>query len=144
MKIFEAIGLFGGGVLAGLFLCSCLVEQAMRRLDAESWLAYKQAKERLFGPVMPMIFGAVLAGQFALAVSAPYHRVIFGLSSAMLGAALVITVTVHLPLNRVFQSWSAASIPASWQHDRQRWQRWNWARCLPTMAAFAAGLLGMT
>jgi uncharacterized membrane protein len=128
------------GVLAGVFLGSALVEQAMAVLEAREWVAYKQAKERLFGPVMPAFFGVTLLAGVATLVLAPGTTA--GVAVGLLVAALVVTVVVHLPLNRVFQSWSPDAAPAGWNGLRARWRSWNWVRCAMAMAAFAVVVPG--
>ena len=131
--------LFLEGLLAGLFLGSSLVEHAVRRLDATSWIAYKQAKEKLFGPVMPVLFGATLLGAILVAMLGrqPPHMV----AATLLAAVLVITVRVHLPLNRLFEGWSPEIPPPGWSDARRRWRDWNWFRCALAVFAFAAALM---
>lgn len=127
------------GVLSGVFLCSALVEHAERTLDAPAWIAYKQAKERVFGPVMPVFFGVTLASSI-LGAALPPLRVGPIAVVLLLAAALAITVSVHLPLNKVFQSWSSMSFSPQWKDDRRRWRDWNWARCALALGAFGVAL----
>ncbi|MCW4116393.1 DUF1772 domain-containing protein [Aurantimonas sp. MSK8Z-1] len=133
------LSVFLEGVLAGVFLCSAMVEQAERALPAPEWIAYKQAKERLFGPVMPAFFGVTLVVAI-IAGLVPHVRMGQGASVLLLAIALAITVLVHLPLNREFQTWSASSFPAQWSEGRSRWRNWNWLRCVCAVGAFAVSL----
>lgn len=126
---------FVDGILAGLFLCSGMVEHAARTLGAQAWLAYKQAKEVVFAKVMPPVsLVAVIltgAGMYAKA------SVVWGVAFACIVVALAITAIVHLPLNRQFDAWTAQSMPARWVDQRDKWRRWNWIRIAFAVAAFA-------
>ena len=133
-------GVFLNGILAGIFLCSCLVEHAARTLSGSHWIAYKQAKEAVFGPVMPVLFGVVLISSIVVAVMGP-HRFAFSTTCVLLILALLITVLIHLPLNKLFQGWSTDALPDGWDHARDRWRKWNWVRCAFAVAAFCATLL---
>ena len=127
-----AIGLCA--MLAGLFLGSALVEHAMRTLGAAEWIAYKQAKERVFGPVMPPLFGIGLLSAVAAAVISRASPA----AAIVLLAVLAITAIVHLPLNARIMAYAPAEPPAGWSAVRGRWRRWNWVR---TGLAIAAALL---
>ena len=120
--------------LFGVFLGSSLVEHAMRNLPGPTWVAYKQAKERIFGPVMPAIFGIGLLVSLTAAVVARQHAPL-AVAAALMVAALVITVAVHLPLNGQFQAWDAHSAPQNWSELRARWRNWNWVRTVLVAAA---------
>jgi uncharacterized membrane protein len=136
----EMARLLLAGVLAGVFLCSAMVEHAERTLGAAEWIAYKQAKERLFGPVMPAFFGLTLVAAVLVALFFQPMPASWGVV-ALLVAALLVTVIVHLPLNRVFQGWTVASHPADWDDARRRWRNWNWLRCILAVGAFALTVL---
>jgi uncharacterized membrane protein len=123
------------GLLAGVFLCSGMVEHSARRLGAENWIGYKQSKERLFGPVMPVFFGVGLLVSVAAAFLAHAHLP-FALASFLLAAVLAVTVAVHVPLNRRIQGWSAQQAPEDWNAARRRWRDWNVLRCVLAVAAF--------
>ena len=127
------------GLLAGTFLGSSLVEHSARVLNGPDWLAYKQAKEAVFGPVMPVFFVIVFISSLLIAVLGPQKQA-FGITSALLFVALVITVVVHLPLNKQFQGWSTGCLPSGWDRARRRWRNWNWARSACAIAAFTAAV----
>lgn len=129
-----SLSIFLDVALFGLFLASSLVEHAMRNLPQSTWLPYKQAKERVFGPIMPALFGAGLLLSLVAAFVAREH-LRFGVAAAFMVATLVITVAIHLPLNRRFQSWDRHSTPAEWSDLRSRWRNWNWLRTVLVGAA---------
>lgn len=136
---FLAATLFIDGLLAGVFVCSAMVEHAMRTLDAPHWIAYVQAKEKVFGPVMPIFFGIGLVTTIVdAAVSWPHMGL--AIAAVALGGAGAITGAVNLPLNALFKTWSATEHPADWAIARTRWRRWTLARTALAVVAFAAVL----
>jgi len=140
MTVFFSSVLFFDGLLAGVFLCSSLIEHAMRTLEAPHWLAYAQAKEKVFGPVMPVFFGIGLLFTIILG-SVMVPHTLPTLAAVLLVAAGIITKVVNLPLNARFRSWTAETIPGDWWQDRSRWRTWNVRRTLLAIAAFAALLV---
>ena len=125
------------GLLAGVFVCSAMVEHAMRTLDAPNWLAYVHAKEKVFGPVMPIFFLAGLVATVVTAVISATHQSAT-IAALALGGAGVITGAVNLPLNARFKVWSTADHPPGWALQRARWQRWTVFRTILAVVAFAA------
>lgn len=122
------------GVLVGLFVCSAMIEHAMRRLSAPHWIGYKQAKEAVFGPVMPVLFGIVLLLSITAAVATPTLRA--GAAACIMTAILVITLKVHVPLNSRIQTWNGTEYAVTWDNDRRRWRDWNVARTLLVVLAW--------
>lgn len=94
-----AVSLFMDGLIAGTFFCSALVEHAERNLHAAEWIAYKQAKETVFGALMPLLFGITI---FLAVSNAWLHgfSLLLTPGAASLVLALIITGAVHLPLNK--------------------------------------------
>ncbi|WP_375397576.1 anthrone oxygenase family protein [uncultured Sphingomonas sp.] len=130
---------FVDGLLAGVFLGSCMVEHAARKLGAAAWIPYKQAKEAVFGPVMPIFFGIGLIVCVVAAVLTGRAAVIA--AALLLVVVLAITAIVHLPLNKLFQTWSPTAFPADWDDSRRRWRDWNWVRGVLAVIAFGATLV---
>ena len=134
------------GLVSGIFIGSALVEHAARVLPFGHWTAYRQAKERVFGAVMPplMVVAIALPGVAALTSS---NGLLYAAAVALLLAALLVTVAVHLPLNRQVMGYAVEAPPADWVAVRQRWQRGNWVRTMFAIAGFAccaAASLGTT
>lgn len=125
------------GLLAGVFVASAMVEHAVRNTRGPFWLEYKQAKEIVFGAVMPPFMLAAIVATLIAAIVGPGH-VRFAIATGVLVAALALTVVVHLPLNKAFMTWSPADPPAEWTAARARWRTWNWVRTAMVIVAFAA------
>lgn len=123
------------GLLAGIFIGSSMVEHAARVLGASFWIAYKQAKEAVFAPVMPVLFSLGLIVTAAAAPLQPEPWALAG-ATALMAVVLGITVRIHLPLNKRFQTWSPQSHPVTWDADRRRWRNWNLVRTALMCVAF--------
>ena len=132
------------GLLAGTFIGSTMVEHAARMLNASNWIAYKQAKEVTFAAVMPasLLLTIVALAAATVAGSATRTSWSFGFAALCLLGVLVITVVVHLPINKFIQAASQDLIPAAWDEQRRRWRGWNLARCALAILAFALALFG--
>lgn len=137
--VIRSLAVFLDGLLAGVFLASAMVEHGMRKAGGPVWLEYKQAKEVVFGSVMPSFMLATILASLLGAIAGPGHAR-FAVTTALLVAALALTVVVHLPLNKAFTTWPTNDPPAAWPKARRRWQTWNWVRTALVVAAFAAAL----
>lgn len=135
-SIFHNLLVLLDGVLAGVFVGSSMVEHAARTLPAPDWIAYKQAKEAVFGPVMPVAFGVALVATTGGAALLTPHAALAA-AVASLGIVLLVTITIHLPLNRRFQTWDSSDYAVTWDEDRRRWRQWNVCRAALAVAAFA-------
>lgn len=125
------------GTLAGVHIGSAMMEHAARRLSVRDWLPYNHAKGTVYGPSMPVFFGATLVLLIAAAAILPDHLVL-GLAAILLVVAGIITKAVNLPLNDIFDSWSTTSYPDDSMTLRARWQTWNLLRCAFAVMAFFA------
>jgi uncharacterized membrane protein len=136
-----AFATFLNGLMAGIMVASALIEQSAKALPADSWVRYKQAKERVFGRVMPPLLLSAIVASLAAAVF-QRHGCAFGAAALLLVILLAVTLIVHAPLNRAVDAFFLDPPPGSWVQARDRWRRWNLARVAAAAAAFAATILG--
>ncbi|WP_155947885.1 DUF1772 domain-containing protein [Rhizobium sp. 2MFCol3.1] len=138
---FPACVEFLTGILAGVFVGSAMMEHAARKMDATAWISYNQAKDAVYGPVMPVFFGVTLVVVLVGAVlsGGQVEQVCAALSLFFAG---VITGRIHLPLNKVFAGWSASAHPHGWSAPRHRWRAWNLVRTTFAIIAFALTIVG--
>jgi uncharacterized membrane protein len=140
MILLFGLAVFLDGLMAGVVLGSALVEQSARSLPAEGWIRYKQAKERVFGPVMPFLLAAAVAASSVAAFGST--RAAFCIATLLLLLLLAVTVVVHIPLNQAIEAFPPSVPPTDWIGARDRWRSWNWARATAAVAAFGAAVLG--
>jgi uncharacterized membrane protein len=63
---------------------------------------------------------------------------------ALLVAALVITLTIEVPIDRQIQDWTAATLPGDWRSIQARWERWHTTRTFLSIAAVIAATISAT
>lgn len=49
--------------------------------------------------------------------------------------ALIITLAVEVPIDNQISTWTAATIPADWQHIRDRWEKYHTLRTFLTLGS---------
>ena len=126
------------GLLAGsLFMGTFGVKRAVRQLDAPE-LRLRHALIRALRVLMPALMLLTLAatiGEAVISAGAAGHAAGVGAAAALV--VLLISLSVHSPLNRVFPRWSPEAIPANASALISRWNRWDAVRVGFALAAFA-------
>jgi uncharacterized membrane protein len=59
---------------------------------------------------------------------------------ALLVAALVITLTVNVPVDHEIDSWTLQTLPVDWAISRDRWQAFHTLRTFVSLAGFGCAL----
>ncbi|GJG89313.1 hypothetical protein tb265_44940 [Gemmatimonadetes bacterium T265] len=131
------------GLMAGIVFGTGLAQYSARVLPASAWVARHQAEDALFGAVMPIVWPLTVAVLAAAAAAARGARAPFAVAAVLFAAALAVTVTREVPLNRVVQSWAAAAPPPEWTAVRDRWLVGHLARTLLTAGGFALAAVGL-
>ncbi len=72
--------------------------------------------------------------------SLPQYATLGGLAFFL--AALLITLTVNVPLDQQIVQWNAANLPADWQNIRDRWELYHLLRTVASLLSFALVLAG--
>jgi len=95
----------------------------------------------LEGPMSVLMPAALLS---ALVLAAVLFRRRLTRSSAfaasafvLLLVAMIITLTVNVPIDRRIQSWTTATLPADWSAIRDRWELYHGLRTLVSLVALA-------
>jgi uncharacterized membrane protein len=60
--------------------------------------------------------------------------------SALLVVALVITLTVNVPIDRAIDGWTVQTLPPDWSTSRDRWQSYHTWRTFASLAGFGCTL----
>lgn len=139
------------GLMAGFFATySVNVNLATQELDGPTYALVQSAFNRnvrhalffafFFGPV-PLSLVALVAGW---APQQPWWRLTTLVLLTYALGIVVFTREVNLPLNRLTESWSAATLPADWQHTRDAWNRANAWRSVLSLGLFVAALLALS
>ena len=102
-----------------------------------TYVAYVQGVDRAIElPIAAMGIGAVLLTGISAALSfrdRPVFCVLFVALVCVL-ASNVVTVVVHLPINRQLASFNPAALPANWPELRDRWWEFHMVRLVTLLA----------
>ena len=75
-----------------------------------------------------------------------HHRGSFYLiltGTALLGAALVITLRVNVPIDEAIAGWTLETLPPDWTIIRDRWETSHVARTFLSLVGFGSALAGL-
>lgn len=144
MWIVAVMAVVAIGLVAGLMLGTGMSGYTARSLPEVSWVLRFQAEDRLFAKAMPPMFLATLVLQVAAcALTRGGSRLLFGAAAVLMAGVLVVTVTQEVPLNQIFQSWTAGSAPADWAELRDRWLRNHLVRTVMGAVALVCSVCGL-
>jgi hypothetical protein len=98
----------------------------------------------LGGPMAVLMPAAVLSAVPVLAFLYRLHRrtsfYLTLVGVALLAVALVITLSVNVPLDFVIVRWTVDTLPPDWALSRDRWQAFHTWRTFATLAGFGCVL----
>lgn len=163
MKLVRAASVWFAGLFAGFMLTVLVLEQSLRRFDAQIYTQVRQVElVRLDGlasvTLLPAIITTavlVLRATRAPTTAVPVLRETRAPTTAvlvrragrapaivalvLLAGVFVLTLVVNQPINSDQTDWVVANPPADWADIRDRWQLAHLARTVAAMVAF--GLL---
>ena len=154
LRQFSSVGLvlavFSLGIMAGFFgTYSGNVNLATLELDGPTYARVQSAFNRhvrhalffafFFGP--PLLCLGALAGAWRERPGWGWLVALTGLGYAL--GIVVFTRAVNLPLNRLTESWTPATLPADWASTRDAWNLANAWRAGWSALLFALGLAAL-
>jgi uncharacterized membrane protein len=145
------LAVFSLGIMAGFFgTYTGNVNLATRELDGPTYALVQSAFNRSVrhGTFFAFFFGpAVLC---ALALTDAWRErpgwwwLVCFIGVGWVMGIVVFTHEVNLPLNRITESWTAATLPADWASTRDAWNTANAWRAGWSALLFAMGLAAMS
>lgn len=63
-------------------------------------------------------------------------------AGALMAVALIITLTVNVPIDNLFKSWTLETLPPDWEGIRDHWEAFHCLRTWVSIAGFAALVAG--
>ncbi len=99
----------------------------------------------LAGPMRLLMPGAILAAVITLWLfpdrrSAPFCLTFSGLS--LMIVALIITLSVNVPIDNQIKEWTMDSMPLDWNQIRDRWETFHAIRTFVSIGGLALVLIG--
>ena len=128
------------GVMWGTWLS---LARTMTQYDAATFLADGQHMITNLATIMPvfMISTAVLGLVVTVVLFRRRSRAAAWLALAgllLLGAVIVVTLTVNVPIDNDIKTWTLATLPADWEDVRSRWAAFHTLRTFVSLAGLAA------
>ena len=84
-------------------------------------------------PVLFMLYRRHRRGSFYLLLA----------GAVMLEVALVITLSVNVPIDNAIARWTVDTLPPDWTSIRNRWESYHAARTFVSLAGFGSALAGV-
>jgi uncharacterized membrane protein len=128
------------GLIAGLMIGTGMDQYTHRQLAMTPWVVEHQVMDALFRRVLPTWWNiTALLLVVSAFVSQGSPRRLFAIAAVLMIAALIVTVSVEVPMNRTIASWDISAPPANWAAIRDRWLWFHLIRtCCGTIAFLCA------
>ncbi|MFF0431986.1 anthrone oxygenase family protein [Streptomyces sp. NPDC004327] len=150
MRILMPAALLAGGLAAGGLSVSVLAAPLFNTLPTGMYVPVHKGLVTRFDPFMPISLLSCLLCDLALTATAPLTavRVLAALGALLLAAAMTVSLTKNVPINRWLSTLDPQALPADFERrdPRARWIRWNRVRGALAVSALlvnvgAAGVL---
>jgi uncharacterized membrane protein len=133
IRLLLPLAVLGTGLAAGGLMISALGgAPLLLTLSTEQYIPIHQFLVTRFDPFMPIALMTGLGADVALTATAPNAaaRALAGTAAVLLLAAVAVSVTKNVPINRWVSRLDPQSPPANWAtvDPRLRWRNWNLVR----------------
>lgn len=130
-----SLNLFFAGLLAGIeFIVRFGVRGAIKVLDTQPQIHFRQALIRNLRVPVPIVFLATLASSAAITWLEPDPFRYAAMTALFVWTLATFAGTV--PINKAVLRWDAAVPPANWQAKIRAWERLDSLRTLAALLAF--------
>lgn len=134
MRVVRFINVWFAGLFAGFLLTVLVLEQSLRRFDAQVYTQVRQVElVRLDTLASVTLLPAIITTAVLVLRSRRAPAIV---ALVLLVGVFVLTLVVNLPINSDQADWVVANPPADWAEVRDRWQLAHLARTVAAMAAF--------
>jgi uncharacterized membrane protein len=132
--ILRFVNLLFAGLFAGFLVTVAVLEQSLRRFDAQVYTQVRQVElVRLDNLATVLLIPATIT---AVVLFVRKRSLWSALAVLLLVAVFVVTFAVNLPINSEQADWAVANPPADWAEVRDRWQLAHGVRTVAAVGAF--------
>ncbi|MBO7939102.1 MULTISPECIES: anthrone oxygenase family protein [Streptomyces] len=139
VQILLPVALFAGGLAAGGLAISVLAAPLFTTLPTGMYVPVHKGLVTRFDPFMPVSLLSCLLCDLALAALGDRTavRLLAALAALLLAAAMTVSLTRNVPINRWLSTLDPQDLPADFDRldPRERWIRWNRVRGSLAVAA---------
>ncbi len=146
LRIWEFISICLAALVTGVFWGPWLgLSRSIETFTADVFLAIGQRMIGNLAPVMPFLMPAAILSLVPVLILSWHRPAVFWLTLAALVLyllALVVTLAVEVPIDNRIRSWTPETLPADWQRQRDRWERFHALRTLASVVGLALLVAG--
>ena len=149
IRVLLPLALLASGLAAGgLMIASLGGAPLLLTLPVDRYIPTHQFLVTRFDPFMPISMCVALVCDVALAFAAPgaATRSLALTAGVLLIAAMVVSLTRNVPINRWVATLDPARVPDDWARidPRVRWRNWNLVRTACVVAALALNVAAVS
>ena len=144
MKAAQFVTLLLFSLVTGVFWGTWFsLSRSIAAITASTFLEVGRLMIANLGGPMSVLMPAALASALVLCVLLFRGRqarasLFATVALALMAVALVITLTVNVPIDRLIESWTTATLPSDWSAIRDRWEFYHGLRTALSVAALAS------
>jgi uncharacterized membrane protein len=144
VQVLMPAALLAGGLAAGGLAVSVLAAPLFTTLPTGMYVPVHKGLVTRFDPFMPLSLLSCLLCDIALVATGPTAavRLLAALGALLLAAAMTVSLTKNVPINRWLSTLDPLHLPADFDRldPRERWIRWNRVRGALAVAALLANV----
>lgn len=144
VQVLMPAALLAGGLAAGGLAISVLAAPLFTTLPTGMYVPVHKGLVTRFDPFMPLSLLSCLLCDIALVATGPTTavRLLAALGALLLAAAMTVSLTKNVPINRWLSTLDPLHLPADFDRldPRERWIRWNRVRGALAVAALLANV----
>jgi hypothetical protein len=136
---------FAIGLLAGLLVGTGMDHYMAGGLPEAAWVTWRQTRSWVFPAIMPWFFNLTLLLLVAASiVNGGRARWFFAAATVCALVAILVTVRLEVPMNKMISSWTPGAAPANWAAIRDQWLRNHLVRSIAGVLGFLCALGGLS
>jgi uncharacterized membrane protein len=147
IKTWELLSIVSSALVAGMFYGPwAALSRSMKTFTPEVFLAIVDRMNRNMAPIMTVLMPASLLAMIPVLIgSYGVHPEVFYLYAAafvLFVIALAVTMFVEVPIVKEIVTWTAGTLPANWQQQRDRWVRFHLIRVVAGVLSVVLLVIG--
>jgi uncharacterized membrane protein len=147
IKTWELLSIVSSALVAGMFFGPwAALSRSLKTFRPETFLAIVDRMNRNMAPIMTVLMPASLLAMIPVLIGSygvlPEIFYLYATAFVLFLVALVVTVFVEVPIVKEIVSWTAETLPANWQQQRDRWVRFHAIRVVAAVLSVVLLVIG--
>ena len=147
LKVVLLLNLFVYAVVAGQsFMYIIALRNVQESMEAPSYIELRKLLDKNFlQKFKPVMYLSLLLNVVCVILALLQPSVLVLTCAVVALAAILVDAAIaskgNMPINRIINSWTAATYPANWKTYRSKWMYWYSLRQLANISGFVALLI---